>query len=143
MLLNTTHNDKKIITQINDLVGKPYGLLDNFKLKGIGSPRLDIVKASNEIEKLLNRDNHRNYGNIELRPNGILFRFHTRLETYALVIPYYKLVIFKPGNSYTLHIDQHFVSFEALPTHKSIHRFVEKIMDFQLKSKPDNFVEIP
>lgn len=142
MLLNTTHNDKKIITQINDWVGKPFGLLDNFKLKGIGSPRLDIVKASNEIEKLLNRDNHRNYGNIELRSKGIIFRFHTRLETYALVIPYYKLVIFKPGNSYTIHIDHHYVSFEAMPTDKPIHRFIEKIMDFQLKNKPNNLIEI-
>ncbi|MEZ4839033.1 hypothetical protein [Flavobacterium sp.] len=142
MLLNTTHHNKKTEALINEKVGKPFGLIDNFKLRGIGSPRLDIQKTSKAIEQLLNRDNHRQYGNIELRPKGILFRFHTRLETYALVIPYYKLVLYKPGNSFTIYIDNHFVNFSAIPTNKAIYRFIQKMKTEQQKLLPNHFIQI-
>ena len=93
MLVNTSYNEKKINDSINDLVGKPFGLIDNIKLNGIGSPRLDIIKTSEEIATLLSYDNNRNFCNIELRPNGIIIRFRSLLETFSLVIPFYKLVI--------------------------------------------------
>jgi hypothetical protein len=49
MLVNTSYNKKKVTQTINELVGKPFGLIDNIKLNGIGSPRLDIIKTSEEI----------------------------------------------------------------------------------------------
>lgn len=112
MLVNSSYNEKKVKEAINDLVGKPFGFFENIKLKGIGSPRLDILKTSVEIDMLLSYDNNRNFCNIELRPKGIIIRFRSLLETYSLVIPFYKLVVFKPGNTYTFHIDNHFITID-------------------------------
>lgn len=136
MLVNTSYNEKKINQAINDLVGNPFGLIDNIKLNGIGSPRLDIIKTSEEIATLLSYDNNRNFCNIELRPNGIIIRFRSLLETFSLVIPFYKLVIFKPGNSVTLHMDQHFISIDAPPKNKSVNSFIEKLNQFKADNSP-------
>ncbi len=136
MLVNTSYNDPKINKSIDELVGQPYGLIDNLKRKGIGSPRFDILKASTEISTLLAYDNNRNFCNIELRPKGIIVRFRSLLETFSLVIPYYKLVLFKPANSFTFHIDHHFISVEAGPNNKNVLRFMEKLNRFKAENHP-------
>ncbi|WP_396150432.1 hypothetical protein [Flavobacterium sp.] len=136
MLVNTSYNEKKINEAINDLVGKPFGLMDNIKLNGIGSPRLDITKTSEEIATLLSYDNNRNFCNIELRPKGIIIRFRSLLETFSLVIPFYKLVIFKPANSYTFHMDHHYISIDAPPKNKSVNSFIEKLNNFKTDNSP-------
>ncbi len=136
MLVNTSYHEKKINNSIIDLVGKPFGLIDNIKLNGIGSPRLDIIKTSEEIATLLSYDNNRNFCNIELRPKGIIIRFRSLLETFSLVIPFYKLVIFKPANSYTFYIDHHFISIDAPPDNKSINRFIKKLNQFKADNSP-------
>ncbi len=113
MLYNISHNDKKIKKAIEESVGKPFGLIENIKLKGIGSPKLIITRASQEIGLIMNKNNSINFVNIELRPNGIIIGFQSQLEVYALVIPFYKLVYFRPGNSITFHIDHHYVSIDS------------------------------
>jgi hypothetical protein len=137
MLFNISHNDQKIKKTINDLVGSPFGIIENLKLKGIGSPKLIISKASSEIASILNQNNTINYSNIELRPNGIIIGFQSQLEVYALVIPYYKLVYFKPGSSITFHIDHHFVSFDCSKNGKKMQEFMLKIENQKAKSPYD------
>jgi len=56
------------------------------------------------------------------------------LETFSLIIPYYKLVIFKPANSFTFHMDQHYISIDAPPKNKSVNSFMEKIIQFKAKN---------
>ncbi|MDD2985944.1 hypothetical protein [Flavobacterium sp.] len=136
MLVNTSYNEKKVKEAINDLVGKPFGFFENIKLKGIGSPRLDILKTSHEIDLLLSYDNNRNFCNIELRPKGIIIRFRSLLETYSLVIPFYKLVVFKPGNTYTFHIDNHFITIDYPQSKKDIVAFINKINRLKIENSP-------
>ena len=63
-----------------------------------------------------------------MRPNGIIIYFRVLLETYALVIPYYKLVMFKvDGEEYTLNIDQKFIKIKVKG--KGGHGFFRKIME--------------
>lgn len=133
MLFNISHNDKKIKKTINDLVGNPFGIIENIKMKGTGSPRLPIVKASPEIGHILNKNNSIKYANIELRPKGIIMGFQSQLEVYALVIPFYKLVLFKPGNTITFHIDEHFIRIDISKNTEKIMKFLKKIENLKLK----------
>ena len=136
MLVNTSYNEKKVNQTIDELVGKPFSLIENIKQNGIGSPRLDILKTSDEIATLLSYDNNRNFCNVELRPRGIIIRFRSLLETFSLVIPYYKLVIFKPANSFTFHLDHHFISVDASIKNKGVHRFMEKLNQLKVENSP-------
>ena len=114
MLRNVSYKNEKQELEINELVGKPFGLFKRIKEGGVGSGKLLITKADKDIENLLILDHNLNYCNIEMRPNGIIVYFRVLLETYALIIPYYKLVIFKvDAQEYTLNIDQKFVKIKV------------------------------
>ena len=114
MLLNVSYNDRKIKEQIDREVGSPFSLRERWKLGGIGSSKLAITHASIDVHNLLVLDNNRNTCNIELRPQGIILRFRSLLETYALVIPYYKLTLYKgKAQEYSIYKDKQFVKVAA------------------------------
>lgn len=136
MLYNISYKDQKIEREINELVGKPFAIFDNIKKGGIGSPKLFITRCSSAIYDLLHVNNSVKFCNIELRPKGIIIGFQSRLDVYALVIPYYKLVLFKPGNSITFHVDHHYISVDYSKNTKNIESFIKKMEVEKLKATP-------
>ena len=126
MLLNVSYNEPDVKEKIEAVVGKPFSLRERWAKGGIGSSKLVISQASIEIHNLLVLDNNLNTCNIELRPNGIIIRFRSLLETYALVIPYFKLTIYK-GNSqeYSIYKDKQFV--KVLADNRSTFKFFSKL----------------
>jgi len=127
MLKNISYNNPKIIDEINNYVGKPYTILKRLKIGGIGSSKLIINSADSIIENLLNLDNNLNYCNVEIRPKGIIIHFKSLLETYGLIVPFYKLKIFKgKANEYSIYIDNFFIKVNA--SEKNEHDFFKKIL---------------
>jgi len=87
-------------------------------------------KTDIKITNLLNLDNNTNQCNIELRPKGIIISFRSLLETYGLVIPYYKLKLFKgQSNVYSIYIDEYFI--KILANKKNEHEFIKKLNKFK------------
>ena len=128
MLRNVSYKNDKQEKEINNFVGKPFSLIERLKMKGIGSGKILIVDASKEIENLLILDQNINQCNIERRPKGIVIYFRVLLETYALIIPYYKLVIFKVDSDiYTIHIDHRKVKIKV--KNKKDHEFIRNILN--------------
>ena len=120
---------------ILSLVGKPYNIWSLIKIGKIGSPRLQIISASKEIFKLLSYDNNIDWCNIELRPKGVIIRFRSLLETYGLIIPYYKLTLFKSdSNEYSFYCDT--IKIKVIAKTKNSIDFIKKI----LIQKTKNFV---
>ena len=135
MLLNISYNSDKNEELILSLVGKPYNIWSLFQIGKIGSPRLQIISASKEISKLLSYDNNIDWCNIELRPKGVIIRFRSLLETYGLIIPYYKLTLFKSdSNEYSFYCDV--IKIKVLAKTKNSIDFIKKI----LIQKNKNFV---
>ena len=137
MLKNVSYHDDNIKNEINNLIGKPYSFFDKIKRGGIGSSKLLITKADKEIENLLVLDHNDNYCNIELRTNGIIIYFRSLLETYGLIIPYFKLVVFKvTKDEYTFNIDSKFLKIKV----KSVndHSFIRKITENKAKKTKNN-----
>ena len=126
MLLNISYNDPTIKRQIEKAVGKPFSLQQRWKLDGIGSQKLKINSASIDIHNLLILDNNLKSCNLELRPLGIIVHFRSLLETYGLIIPYYKLKIYKgKAKEYSLYIDQHYI--KIFVDSKKNHSFFKKV----------------
>ena len=110
-----------------EIVGRPLSFMERLKLRGIGSNKLVITDASKEIVDLLRLDNNINYCNIEIRKNGIIIRFRSLLETYGLIIPYYKLVIYKGESKiYSFYKDKYYVKFFV--DNESTTLFIKKII---------------
>lgn len=132
MLLNVSYNRPKIKKQIDDAVGKPFSLVERIKMRGIGSGKLIIDSTSIQIHNLLVLDNNQNVCGIEIRPQGILVSFRSLLETYALVIPFYKLKIYKgQSDVYSIYRDDYFIKVKV--KEKEHHKFMQKLLDYKLE----------
>ena len=126
MLLNISYNDPTVKRQIEKAVGRPFSLKQRWKLGGIGSQKLMINRASIDIHNLLILDNNLKSCNLELRPLGIIVHFRSLLETYGLIIPYYKLKLYKgKAKEYSLYIDQHYI--KIFVDSKKNHSFFKKV----------------
>lgn len=141
MLLNISYNDPSQRRSIDQEVGKTFSLQKRWSLGGIGSKKLIINSASIDIHNLLILDQNINTCNIELRPKGIILRFRSLLETYGLVIPYYKLKIYKgKSQEYSVYLDQYFVKIRA--DSSGIHKFFKKINNQKVLNTPLNLEDI-
>jgi len=94
MLIDTTHYNSEHKQIIADLVGSPFSLVQKLKLRGVGSKRMIVDEVSPNLQQVLNIVSDINYGNIELRPKGILIHITKGLKNFTWIIPYYHLVIY-------------------------------------------------
>ncbi|MGW9687184.1 hypothetical protein [Flagellimonas sp. 2504JD1-5] len=130
MLLNVSYTDKTTTKKIDAAVGKPFPLKDRFAMGGIGSPKLHITETNIEIQNLLILDNNLNTCNVEMRPKGIIIRFRSLLETYGLVIPYYKLNLYKGDFAvYSIYKDHYFIKVRS--DTKAIQKYFKKVLDYK------------
>ena len=128
MLVNVSYNKPKLKKEIDETVGKAFSFKERLKLGGIGSGKLFITSANTSIHNLLILDSYLNTCGIELRPDGIIVSFRSLLETYALIIPYYKLTIYKSkAEEYSIYRDHYFIKVKA--DRKSIHNFLKKLQN--------------
>ncbi len=141
MLVNVSYNNKEITRKVDEEVGKPFTLKERFALKGIGSPKLFIIESSSGIRDLLLLDNNLDSCNIEMRPKGIIVRFRSLLETFALVIPYYKLTIYKGDFAvYSIFRDHHFIKVRS--DTKAIQKYFRKILDYKADNAPTSIEDL-
>ena len=132
MLLNTTHTSKANKDRINNLVGPSFTLLESIKLRGIGSKRMVVDKVSPNMASILNVVSDTNYGNIELRPKGVLIHVTKGLQNFTWAIPYYQLVVYKTDGS-SIHANGKFIHFKNDKTFKENKAFFDKLMNEKIK----------
>ena len=140
MLIDTTHYNSEHKQIIADLVGSPFSLVQKLKLRGVGSKRMIVDEVSPNLQQVLNIVSDMNYGNIELRPKGILIHITKGLKNFTWIIPYYHLVIYKINGS-SIHAQGKFVHFRANKTFKENKKFFDKLID--QKTKHDMLYKMP
>lgn len=136
MVYNTTYKNEEVKELINDVLGKPFSFIQALRLGGIGSKRMIIEEVSNNLNNLLNKVSDINYGNIELRPNGILVMINKGLENYTWVIPYRQLVIYKTYGL-SIHAQGKFIRFKNNKMFKENTSFFKKLIRLKVKSQED------
>jgi len=141
MLVNVSYNNRDLTRKIDNEVGKPFTLKERWAMNGIGSPKLFITETSMEIGNLLLLDNNLKCCNVEMRPKGIIVRFRALLETYALVIPYYKLSIYKGDLAiYSIFRDHYFIKVKS--DTKAIQKFFKKMLNFKADNLPTSIEDL-
>ena len=131
MIRETTYNIKEVRKEIASAVGKPISLMRRIKMGGNGSQRFVIIEAFKELEELIDVDNRSRFCNIELRENGILLHFRSRLETFAWIVPFHFLSIFKSDGSLSIYAGSEFVRLQAAHNSKLNNKFINKILDLK------------
>jgi hypothetical protein len=142
MLINTTYTSKENTKLINERVGSPFRFMQVLKIKGVGSKRMIIDEVSPNIASILNVIGDINYGNIELRPKGIILHITKGLQNYAWIIPYYQLVLYKV-NGASIHANGKFVRFRGNGTFRENKKFFAKLLNEKVKyDEQFNFLPI-
>jgi len=131
MILETTYKNKENTKTINNLVGKPFGLWQSIKLKGIGSKRMIIDQVSPNLGKFLNTVSDLNYGSIELRPKGILLFINRGLRNFTWAIPFYQFYMYKT-NGISIHAQGKFVHFKNNRAHTENQLFFKKLQQLKV-----------
>ena len=131
MIRETTYSIKEVRQEITAAVGKPISFLKRLKMGGNGSQRYVIIEAFKQLEALIDVDNKSRFCNIELRENGIILHFRSRLETFAWIIPFHTLSLFKSENSLSIFSGSEFV--RVRPAHNSplSQKFIQKILTWK------------
>lgn len=139
MLANVSYNNPQLEAKIDALVGAAYSFKERIKMGGIGSPKMQIMQSSISIHNLLILDHNTNYCSIELRPKGIILRFRSLLETYGLVIPYYKLTLYKGDLAlYSVHMDTYFVKVRS--DTKAIQKYFTMLQGLKAAYDPNDYI---
>lgn len=142
MLINTTHKSRENERLLNDIVGKAYGFIKSIKLKGTGSKRMIIDEVSPNLHSIVNKIGDINYGNIELRPDGILIHITKGQKNFTWAIPFYQLVIYKINGS-SIHAQGKFVHFRDNKTFRENKSFFDRLLDIKVKyDQQYNFTQL-
>lgn len=128
MIFNTTYTNEDFTLQSNDLLGKPYSLLQKIKMNGVGSGRLMIAELSAKLLPKQQQFSEVDYGNIELRPNGIILHFTNRLVRFSWLVPYYKLVVYN-STFFSIHSDGNYIRFRKNKNYTDNKKFIDRMID--------------
>ena len=128
MIRETTYNIKEVRQEIAAVAGRSISLFKRLKMGGNGSQRLVIVEAFKDLEALIDVDNRSRFCNIELRENGIILHFRSRLESFAWVVPFHILSLFKSDDSLSIYAGAEFVRVKAAHNSTLNQKFINKIL---------------
>lgn len=132
MLRNVTYNNPQVKREIRKAVGESYSWTERLRFGGTGSPKLPVLMASKEIAELMEKDNYTNYCNVEICYQGVIVRFRSILETYGLIIPFYKLSIFKSdAGSYSIFSGEYKIVVSA--ENAKVHAFFKRLLELKVK----------
>jgi hypothetical protein len=132
MLLNLSHNYSEKRSEIERSVGKPFDLETRKKLDGSSLRDVPITAASIDLYNLLVLNEAPTTCNLEMRTKGLIISFQVKKDTYSLVIPYYKLKIYKGrAEEYSFYKDKYFIKILAGAKEKEIHAFVKKLRHYK------------
>ena len=131
-IYNISYKDKETDKLINEEMGNAYSLIKKLQLGGIGSRRLIIEYFSENMNHLKLKVSGLQYGNIEIRPKGIILHINQGVYTYAWTIPFFRLSIYN-GDFFTIHGNGNYIQFNKEKSWKENRKFLTKLIDIKAK----------
>jgi hypothetical protein len=135
MLLNLSHDLAQKQDLISTHVGKPFDLEKRKELDGISLTEIPVTAASIDLYNLMVLNESQVFCSIEMRPKGVIISFKANTDLFSLVIPFYKLKIYKGrAQEYSFYKDHYFIKVWAGEENPHIHAFIRKIKNYQADS---------
>lgn len=131
MIFNTTSKNEDYDKAAESMVGRPFNLIQRIRKGGIGSGRLMIGKISPKLNLGKLKFSEIDYGNIELRPRGIIVHYTLKLERFSWIIPYYRLVVYN-AQSFSIHANGSFIQFLKNRNYKENRKFIDKMIQLKI-----------
>lgn len=130
MIFNTTYNNQNYEEESEFSVGKKFNLIERIKQGGIGSSRLIIKKTSPKLNLEHLKFSEINYGNIELRPKGLIIHYTAKSLRFSWIIPYYRLVVYN-AQFFSIHSNGNFIQFQKNKNYNDNKKFINKMIELK------------
>ena len=130
MIYNTTHPNEDYTIETNAVLGKSFSFLEKLKMGGVGSGRMMLAEVSPKLQLKEKRFSEIDYGNIEIRPKGIIVHYTNGLDRFAWAIPYYRLVIYH-STFFSIHAEGHFLKFIKNIKYRENKKFINKMVNYK------------
>ncbi len=127
MVYDTTHPNEDFDQCVTATLGASFGLIERIKMGRIGSRRMMIVGFSEAFWPLSNNLEDLLYGNIELRPKGIILYGTNGGKRMAWIIPYHKLTVYD-SEWLSIHAEGAVIKFKKNRNYKENKGFIELMM---------------
>jgi hypothetical protein len=127
MIFNTTYKNQEFNDESDVLVGKKFTIFERVQRGGIGSSRLVIENTSKKLSLGKLKFSELDYGNIELRPKGIIIHYTRKLERFAWIIPYYRLVVYN-SQFFSIHANGNFIQFLKNKNYMENKKFINRMI---------------
>ena len=132
MLINISEGFSENKEKIDAAVGKPFTLEERKKLENTSLTGLYITAASIDIYNLLVFNEGNSKCSIEMRRKGVIISFKAKNDSFSLIIPFYKLKIYKgKAEEYAFYKDHYFIKIWAGSAETEIHGFIKKVRNFK------------
>ena len=134
-IYNISYKDKETDKLINEEMSNAYSIIKKLQLGGIGSRRLIIEYFSENMNHLKLKVSGLQYGNIEIRPKGIILHINQGVYTYAWTIPFFRLSIYN-GDFFTIHGNGNYIQFNKEKSWKENRNFLQKLIRLKSEYNP-------
>jgi hypothetical protein len=132
MVFDTTQPNEDFDQCAQTKLGPAYGLFKRLSMGRIGSRRMMIQSYSERFWPLKNKFQDILYGNIELRPNGIILYATNGGKRMGWIIPYHELIIFD-SDWFSIHAQGLVIKFEKNRNYNENKSFIRMMMDKRLE----------
>lgn len=133
MILDFTAPTKDQIKLVNDLVGQDYSLFEKIRLGGIGSHKMILSNFSDGFRKLLRPNQNLIYGNIEIRPKGIIIHLSHVNSRFSWIVPFYRMSIFQ-SDDFAIHSSGEFLKFRIDGNFTKNKDYIQKLLRLKIES---------
>jgi len=128
MILNITYPTPQQKRDTEKVVGPSYSFMERIKMGGIGTSKLVIMEATDEIHKLLTLTSDTTYCHLECRKAGLVVGFQTTMRIYTWLIPYRQLSVYYNSGQMTVYGPKNSIKVKA-PFNGTIDKkFVRKLL---------------
>jgi len=131
MLFNISYSSKKTEGEINALMGDPFSFIQRIKMGGVGTSKLQIVEASQNIADLIQDRSASYYCYLELRPKGLMVGFQSHLRSFVLCIPFYELSIYYNGGLLSIYGKSGSFKLEAPFNSRVDKKYLSKVLSMK------------
>lgn len=137
MVFNITYPSKALSQKIADIVGPAYTMFQRFKMKGIGTSKMQLFEISPDMEAFVNIESEARYCYLELRPKGMIVGFQSMMRTYVWAIPFRYLKIYNNSGLLSIYDNQSFMKMKP-PFNGSVDKgFIKKVLEFKAEYYKD------
>lgn len=137
MIINITYPSHKTDKMIRDISGESFSLIERWRMRGIGSGKLQIEDSSPDIKQIISANKDTAYCNIELRKKGIVLGFNTVGRIYAWCIPYYRLNVYYNGGILSVHGPENMIKASPPFNGRLSMDFLKKVLRLKSESNQE------